>query len=66
MDAERWRRLDSLFQGALDVPKSERRAFLDEQCDDPGLRKEVEAMLAADEADSGFESSSANTGSDSS
>ena len=67
MDVERWRRLDALFQGALDRRKSERRAFLDEHCaDDPGLRKEVEAMLAADEADSGagLEPSSASAAQD--
>ncbi|MEO1084431.1 MAG: serine/threonine-protein kinase, partial [Acidobacteriota bacterium] len=50
MDAERWRRLDALFQNALDRAPAERPAYLAEQCaDDPTLRDEVEAMLEADE-----------------
>lgn len=49
MDAERFQRLDALFEAALDRPSSERRAFLERECaDDPGLLAEVEAMLAAD------------------
>ena len=47
--ADRWARLDSTFQGALDLPADERAAFLDRVCGpDTALRDEVEAMLAAD------------------
>ncbi|MEM6792925.1 MAG: serine/threonine-protein kinase [Acidobacteriota bacterium] len=54
MDAERWRLLDELFQEAVDLPPRERGAFLGERCrDDADLRREVEAMLAADDAESG-------------
>ena len=54
MEAARWRRLDELFNRALDLTEAERQTFLDRhfsdpQCaDDPELRREVEAMLAAD------------------
>ncbi|MEO1369501.1 MAG: serine/threonine-protein kinase, partial [Acidobacteriota bacterium] len=52
MDAERWRRIDALFQGALDLAPSERGAYLDDACaDDVDLRREVAAMLAADASD---------------
>jgi serine/threonine-protein kinase len=47
--AEWWARLDSTFQGAIDLPADERAAFLDRACGaDAALRDEVEAMLAAD------------------
>lgn len=44
-----WARIRTLFEQALDLTDSARAAFLDQACaDDPGLRVEVEAMLAAD------------------
>ncbi len=46
MSMERWKRIDALFQRALDMPAPERRAFLDEACrDEPQIRAEVEALL---------------------
>lgn len=49
MDPDRWRRLDALFQDALELPPERREGFLATACaDDQELRREVAAMLAAD------------------
>jgi serine/threonine-protein kinase len=54
MDRERFRRVESLFEKALELPESERDAFLDGECgDDPELRREVESLLTADDHASG-------------
>jgi len=48
-DPARWRHIESILDLALDLSSAERSAILDESCaDDPGLRAEVEAVLAAD------------------
>lgn len=48
-DSDWWSRLDEAFQGALDLPAAERRAYLDRTCaHEPDLRAEVEAMLDAE------------------
>ena len=45
---ERWRRIEELFQGALDRDEAVRGAFLDAGCgDEAALRDEVESLLAA-------------------
>ena len=45
-----WQKVRALFEQALELPAAERRAFLDARCvDQPGLRAEVEALLAGDE-----------------
>lgn len=50
MKPERWQQIDSLFHSALEREPEERAAFLDEACaGDESLRKQVEALLAADE-----------------
>lgn len=49
MDPERWRRLQALLQAAWELAPEERAAFLEERCDDPELRREIEALLSADE-----------------
>ena len=47
---ERNRQIDKVFQAALAREPGERAVFLDEACaDDPGLRSDVEALLASDE-----------------
>src|SRR5262245_39484659 len=54
MNRERWNRVDSLLQSALDRPAAERDAFLRRACDgDAELEEEVRSLLAAhDGADS--------------
>jgi len=48
MDAERWRRTESLYHAAAARPADERAAFLAAACgDDEGLRRDIEALLAA-------------------
>ena len=48
-DAARWRRIEEVFQAAVKLPPDRRAAFLDRECaGDPGLRREVESLLAAD------------------
>jgi serine/threonine-protein kinase len=49
MKPERWRQVDQLFQAALERAPKDRSAFINEACgDDDSLRREVEALLAAD------------------
>jgi hypothetical protein len=49
MKSERWRQVDQLFQAALERSPEERAAFINAACgDDVYLRREVEALLAAD------------------
>src|SRR5215471_1432514 len=49
MKPERWQHVDQLFQAALERAPEERTAFISEACgDDDSLRREVEALLAAD------------------
>lgn len=52
MSAADWTRLDKLFHGALELPASEREAWLASECDDEEVLRQVRAMLAAD-AESG-------------
>ena len=48
MLAERWQKLEEVFQAAADLPAETRTAYLDTVClGDTELRREVEAMLAA-------------------
>ena len=55
MDTKTWDRIEALFFDALERPAAERPAFLDVACaDDPALRHEVEAMLAAHDDDAGL------------
>jgi eukaryotic-like serine/threonine-protein kinase len=49
MEPERWRQVDQLFQAALERAPEERAAFINAACGgDDSLRREVEALLAAD------------------
>jgi eukaryotic-like serine/threonine-protein kinase len=49
VDADRWRRIQTLFREALDRAPAERAAFLEAACDhEPDLLAEVSALLAAD------------------
>ena len=47
--AERYARAKELFDAALDLPRAQREALLEERCNGDGeLRREVEALLEAD------------------
>jgi hypothetical protein len=47
-DSARWQRVKDLLARALELPAAEQRPFLERECgEDPGLRAEVESLLAA-------------------
>ncbi len=47
MNREQWARVTALFHEACARPAAERERWLANQCDDPAIRREVEAMLRA-------------------
>ena len=49
METQRWHQVKALFEDAVGRPRATRSAFLDEACDDPALRAEVEALLVENE-----------------
>ncbi|PYS98594.1 MAG: hypothetical protein DMF63_15475 [Acidobacteria bacterium] len=52
MNAEGWNRVDELFQNAVEIQPSDRRAYLDKECrGDEFLRNEVESLLSSDSCD---------------
>lgn len=54
MDAERWTRIEELYNAALGHPEEERSSFLNDACGgDDSLRNEVLSLLRCD-ADEGF------------
>ncbi len=56
MNPERWQRLKEIFEAAMEKNPSARAAFLDEACrTNPGLRKEIEALLETQTDDSFLE-----------
>jgi serine/threonine protein kinase/predicted negative regulator of RcsB-dependent stress response len=55
MKPERWRKVEEVFQSALERDEQEREAFLDQACaGDASLRREVESLIAADEQAGSF------------
>lgn len=48
MTPERWHQVDRLFQAVIELTPEERTSFLDVECPDPELRREVEGMIASD------------------
>ncbi len=54
MDASRWARVTELLEQATERPASERAVWLQSASDDPEVRAEVEAMLAAYDTDPEF------------
>ncbi len=53
LDADRWQRLEALFEQALAQPADERAAWIaNAASDDDALREELEQLLAADSGDS--------------
>jgi serine/threonine-protein kinase len=51
MAPDKWRQVEELFHKAADLPPARRAGFLDGACGDDDLRREVEALLAADSPD---------------
>jgi eukaryotic-like serine/threonine-protein kinase len=55
MTSKRWQRVKELFEAAADLHPNERARFFKLEClGDKDLRQEVESLLAAHDADSGF------------
>ncbi len=55
MTPERWRQVTAIFHAALTREEAERAAFVASRCgNDPALRREVEAMVAAHQNADGF------------
>jgi tetratricopeptide (TPR) repeat protein len=49
---EEWQKLEEIFQAAADLPPDDQTVYLDDACrGDTGLRREVEALLAASPLD---------------
>ncbi|QYO66125.1 protein kinase domain-containing protein [Leptolyngbya sp. 7M] len=49
MSPERWRKLESIFDKAIEMPVGERKAFLDSECgDDDEIKEKVEELLRAE------------------
>jgi eukaryotic-like serine/threonine-protein kinase len=46
---ERWQDVKKVLAGALERPPGERRAYLDQACAEPSMRREVESLIAAHE-----------------
>src|SRR5271170_759353 len=54
MTPERWKRLETLFAAALELPREERAQFIAGQSmDDSEMRKELEKLLEAHDAETG-------------
>ena len=48
MSPDRWRKIESIFNDAADLPAAQREAYLDSACDgDTELRREVDELLSA-------------------
>ena len=55
MDADRWQRLQTLFDAAVELPPKQRADFLGRECsDDPALRERVAALVESSEAAGSF------------
>lgn len=60
MDAERWKKIDVIVDGALDLPDDERADFVARECDgDEALRQEVLELLTAQKLSESFLNESA-------
>jgi non-specific serine/threonine protein kinase/serine/threonine-protein kinase len=52
MTPERWRRLQTLFDAAVELPPEEQAAYLDDACaGDPTLRRQAQSLILANDAD---------------
>src|SRR6059058_1243203 len=53
--SERWKRVDAVFEQALELPQDQRAAFLQENCNsDAEVRREVESLLNSHERAGNF------------
>lgn len=53
IEADRWHRIEEVFQASIDLPADQREALLRETCGhDQQLRDEVESLLSRDSPDS--------------
>ena len=60
MKNNRWREIERIFDETLDLPETDRAAFIAQACDgDQILQHEVESLLAAHQQANGFLASSA-------
>ena len=60
METENWDRLNEIFHEAIELPKAERRRFIESACDDDSkLIKEVENLIFSAESEEGFLNESA-------
>ncbi len=51
MTPERWQQVKKLLAEALEKAPEDRRAYLDQACKEPEMRREVESLIAAHERD---------------
>jgi serine/threonine protein kinase/tetratricopeptide (TPR) repeat protein len=51
MKTEHWRHIETIFHRAVDLPPSDRAAFVDRECKDPELRAKLKRMLECDGED---------------
>jgi len=49
MNTELWAQIREVFHAAVELPPSERAAFLERTCPDPATRREVESLLKSHE-----------------
>ncbi|HMV85654.1 MAG TPA: protein kinase [Blastocatellia bacterium] len=55
MTSHQWRKVDELLDRAMELSPAERAAFLDRECHgDAAMRREIESLLRAHDAASGF------------
>jgi serine/threonine protein kinase len=55
MNPDRWRQVDLLLEEAIEIPPEHRSAFLDRACSaDPGLRRDIDALLQAHQKSDSF------------
>ena len=54
MTPDQFRRIEQLYEQALNLPPDQRKAFLDDACPNETERERVIAMIEAHERDSGF------------
>ena len=55
MEPERWKRVEELYNAALQVAAEDRSAFLERECHgDHNLREEVESLLECEQSAAGF------------